>query len=81
MKLHILKIKQPFASYVYSGEKTFEFRENDRDFKVGDLVKFADPKTGEAFTDMRPYEITYVTENKDFEMVPIGWCIFSMRKL
>lgn len=33
-----LKCVQPFFSQIESGEKSFEFRQNDRDFQVGDLL-------------------------------------------
>lgn len=38
MKLHRLKLQQPFFGDVYCGRKNFEVRKNDRDFKVGDRL-------------------------------------------
>ena len=38
MKEHDLKIAPEYFDAVDSGEKTFEIRLNDRDFKVGDTV-------------------------------------------
>lgn len=35
---HTLKILPEYFNAVLAGRKTFEFRYNDRDFKVGDLV-------------------------------------------
>lgn len=40
MKLHILKLQQPFFDDVYCGRKDFEVRKNDRNFEVGDRLKF-----------------------------------------
>lgn len=40
MKLHILKINLEYAEAKYNGYKSFEIRENDRDFNVGDLIKY-----------------------------------------
>lgn len=40
MKTHELKILEDFADTVYSGEKTFEIRENDRGYQKGDHIKF-----------------------------------------
>ena len=37
---HQLKIKQCFLMRVLDGSKTFEIRKNDRDFQVGDTIKF-----------------------------------------
>ncbi len=39
MKLHELKLQQPFFDDVYYNRKDFEVRKNDRDFKVGDRIK------------------------------------------
>ena len=36
--IHQLKILPKFFEKVISGEKTFEVRENDRNFKVGDYL-------------------------------------------
>lgn len=40
MKLHELKIKHEYLIEVATGKKTFELRKNDRDYKVGDLIRF-----------------------------------------
>lgn len=40
MKLHILKLNLEYAEAKYNGIKSFEIRENDRDFKCGDLIKY-----------------------------------------
>lgn len=37
--LHKLKIRPKFFKAVISGEKTFEIRRNDRNFKVGDRIE------------------------------------------
>lgn len=39
MKLHELKILPQYYKKVSSGEKRFEIRKDDRDFKVGDLIR------------------------------------------
>lgn len=44
-KCHDLKIHPLYYTAVMCGDKTFEIRKNDRDFKVGDdikLLEFAD---------------------------------------
>lgn len=40
MKLHYLKIKAEYANAKLRGDKPFEIRLNDRDFRVGDVVKY-----------------------------------------
>ena len=39
MKIHELKLKQPFFDDVYYNRKEFEVRKNDRNFKKGDRLK------------------------------------------
>lgn len=38
MKVHELKTHPQYYNAVVSGKKTFEIRENDRDYQVGDLL-------------------------------------------
>lgn len=40
MVTHTLKLNEEFADAVYSGDKNFEVRYNDRGFQKGDEVKF-----------------------------------------
>lgn len=42
MKTHELKIRPEFLAAVISGEKKAEFRLNDRDFAVGDLLRLSE---------------------------------------
>ena len=42
MKLHELKILHPYLVDITIGNKTFELRKNDRDYQVGDLIRFID---------------------------------------
>ena len=42
MKLHKLKLQQPFFDAVYSHRKDFEVRKNDRNFQVGDRLKLVE---------------------------------------
>jgi hypothetical protein len=38
--LHQLKIKQCYLYHIIEKTKTFEIRKNDRDFQVGDTIRF-----------------------------------------
>ena len=38
--LHEIKIQEEFADAVLSGEKNFEVRYNDRDYRKGDFIRF-----------------------------------------
>lgn len=39
---HYLKIKPSYFESVLSGQKTFEFRKNDRDYHIGDELILAE---------------------------------------
>ena len=64
IRTHCLKILDEFADSIYSGDKTFEIRENDRGFQKGDRVFFETiDKSGCKVTHPIknvPYTITYV---------------------
>lgn len=66
MKIHELKILEDFADAVYSGDKTFELRENDRGFQKGDHIKFIaidshlNIRMNHHVINDCEYEITYV---------------------
>ena len=42
MKIHELKLQQPFFDDVFFNRKDFEVRKNDRDFKIGDRLKLVE---------------------------------------
>lgn len=42
MKIHELKIKEEYYRAIIDGNKTFELRKNDRDYREGDLIQFND---------------------------------------
>lgn len=64
MKTHKLKLNIKFCDEVLSGVKTFEIRKNDRNFKMGDLIKFKpvdnDGEVGYHEIENHIYKITYV---------------------
>lgn len=71
MKHHELKIDKCYADPKFFGKKPWEFRVNDRDFKVGDLVSYnvnEDPK--HPVNDMI-FQISYVLQ------VDEKHCIFT----
>lgn len=39
-RIHNLKLNRLFVNDVFNGVKRFEIRLNDRDYQVGDLIKF-----------------------------------------
>lgn len=62
---HEIKIKQCYLIHIVEGRKTFEIRKNDRDYQVGDIIKFL-PLTDEDYNvyDIKSpiprYDINYV---------------------
>ena len=80
---HILKIEEPFADAVLSGEKNFEIRKNDRGFQKGDLIRF---EAIEQFSHVKvlahgihkkTYEVTYVMGGWGLEK---GYVVFGIKE-
>lgn len=60
--IHELKILPSFYAPILSGDKTFEIRKNDRDFKVGDTLILKE-WDGEGFTGSAvSVQVTYLTD-------------------
>jgi hypothetical protein len=79
MKTHRLKIDPAPFQAVVKGLKPFEYRKNDRDFQVGDLVLLTEWEKG-AFTGKEICEtITYILHGGQYG-IPEGYCIFSFEK-
>lgn len=66
-KVHILKTLPEYFQQVVAGIKTFEVRENDHNFQVGDILRLKEyiPETG--LTGRRhEVKITYILPGGDF---------------
>ena len=91
MKLHELKIKHEYLIDVALGKKTFELRYNDRDYQVGDLIRFIDIGEDDTTTTKCQYEpnidentlyrITYVLKNVEKYGLDKDYCILAIKKL
>ena len=79
---HYIKIRQSFADAVYSGEKTFEVRNNDRGYQKGDTVRFTVLKDDDNIKVLDhplnkvPYEITYVLSGWG---IADGYVVFGIK--
>lgn len=80
LRLHVLKSLPEFFEPAIVGEKTFEIRRNDRDFRVGDLVllyEWSDAGFTGRVSDV--YSIEYVFPGGKFGL-DSDYCVFSIRK-
>lgn len=79
MKIHHLKSIQPSFDEIISGDKRFELRKNDRDFKAGDVVWFNEYNAIKKAYSGRAVEcdIDYVLT--DHAGLMEGYCIFTMK--
>ena len=68
MKVHELKIDPKYFDEIVDGIKTFEVRRNDRDFKVGDLLKLKEyDREKEIYTGHETVvEIRYILDNQQY---------------
>jgi hypothetical protein len=76
-KIHCLKTWPDYYAAVLSGVKTFEIRQNDRDFKVGDalVLQEFDPKAEYYTREMTTVIISYIT---DFAQQP-GYVVMGIK--
>ena len=74
---HYLKTDSQYYKAVERGEKKFELRINDRNFKKHDIVTLEEAiggvKTGKS---LPPIEICYLLEGGKYGL-PEGYCIFN----
>ena len=78
---HAIKILDTFAYAVWSGDKSFEIRKNDRGYQKGDEVVFevieADGHPAPTHPlNRKSYEITYVLSGYGLSD---GYCVFGIR--
>lgn len=79
-KKHEIKVLPDYFKEVIAGNKNFELRLNDRDYKVGDTVILLEWSTSTGYTGRKSDELklTYVLTEHDG--IWPGWCIFSWKK-
>lgn len=91
MKLHELKILHEYLIDVSIGKKTFELRKNDRDYQVGDLIRFIDIREDDSTANKNQiepnidentlYRITYVLKDVEKYGLDKDYCILAIKKL
>jgi hypothetical protein len=78
LKYHHLKTWPVYFQAVVTGEKTFEIRKDDRDFKVGDILMLHewDPETKEYTGRSTRKRVTYIAHGG---LVPEGMVVMSIK--
>lgn len=72
MITHELKIEPQYLENLKSGRKTFEIRFNDRDYQLGDYLKFSDAD------GLYYYEISHIHSGLGLKE---GWVVLSLKTL
>ncbi len=72
MANHQLKIKSEYLNAIIFGDKTFEIRKNDRDFKVGDRVTLIEEE-GERYLTIRIKYITSYAQQNGYIVFSFDW--------
>lgn len=83
MKVHTLKTWPGVFAEVLNGDKTFEYRLNDRDFSIGDVLFLTlyddeNDKLHENIYIRR--RVTSILRGPDFG-VPEGYCVMSIKEV
>lgn len=81
-KEHKLKTWKPYFNEVRKGNKTFEVRKNDRDFKNGDLLCLEEyiPE-GDYYTGEQLWcKVTYILQGGNFG-IEKGFVVLGIKKI
>lgn len=81
MSIHELKCWPIFFEPLMRGDKTFEARRNDRDFKVGDTLIQREWSESTGYTGrVLRHRVTYILSDPAFGTQP-GWVVMGIRPL
>lgn len=78
-KIHELKIAPEYFEKLLSKEKTFEFRYNDRNYQVGDILKLKEYHDNKYTGRETSVQITYILQ--DFEGLQSNYVILSIKSI
>jgi hypothetical protein len=83
VKVHALKTDPLFFRPIAAGDKTFELRVNDRDYKVGDFVVLREFiwRRQQYSGSYTVRQIAYILKGAFQEGLGKGWVIFQMKKM
>ena len=74
-KIHQIRLSSKYFDDVCSGKKSFEFRKNDRNYKVGDILEMTEFKDGKNTGRMVRVIVTYFLDG--FTGMEDGYCILG----
>lgn len=78
--IHALKTLPEYFEAVWENKKTFELRENDRDFKVGDYLALNE-WDGEKYTGRTTLvEVIYILDPNEVMTCAGGYVIMGIKK-
>lgn len=89
-KEHTLKLNKSDCQDVYTGIKSFEVRMNDRNYEVGDIIRFQpvdrNNKSYSHPVENNIYEITYILDpktnrNNCFVGLEDGWVVLGIKEI
>ena len=76
---HYLKCETEYYQEVEKGNKTFELRKNDRNYKVYDMIYLKEAVNGiETGRELLPKEIVYILYGGKYGLDE-GFCIIQMK--
>jgi len=79
-KVHNLKTWMPQFQYIVDEKKLFDFRKNDRDYKVGDMLNLQEYNQGtKEFTGRSVLVQNVYQVNGGIFGIPEGYCIMSIK--
>ncbi len=79
-KTHEVKIYPVYYKAIVSGDKTWELRKNDRDYKVGDYILLREYDKGKYTGHKTIRRISYVYKGTGQFGLSEGYCILSLKK-
>lgn len=82
MKHHVLKCDPEHFVQLKIGAKTFEIRQNDRGYKLGDTLEIQPyDRARQCFIDHDPlhFLVTHILYGPAYDALPEGWCIMSIK--
>lgn len=78
-KVHQIRLSAQYFDDVCSGKKSFEFRKNDRNYKVGDILEMMEFKEGRNTGRMVKVLVTYLLDG--YTGMEDDYCIMSIKVL